>query len=136
MGYREIFIDEETARVLRQHIAARAGSPKALVFSTSKGTSLTVDGVLTYTLYPICDKLSIKRGGMHGFRHGRVSLLQTSGAPADLIKRQIGHSSLRTTGGYTHFSEDFQRDLADRLSWTQAAKLDSVKKAANDGRLN
>jgi hypothetical protein len=55
-------------------------------------------------LKPLCKQLGITPGGMHAFRHGRVSHLQTNGFPADFTKSQVGHSSLRTTSGYTHFS--------------------------------
>jgi integrase len=74
--------------------------------------------------------------GMHAFRHGRVSQLQANGVPADFTKSQVGHSSLRTTSGYTHFSEDFARETVERLavelrSWTRSGKLDSVAAEAN-----
>jgi integrase len=45
--------------------------------------------------------------------------------PADFTKSQVGHSSLRTTSIYTHFSEDFARETVERLanempSWTHS----------------
>ncbi len=112
-GYREIFIDEKTVQALQQYLADRT---TGLVFPSKTGTPLRVRDIVFDVLYPLCDRLGIKRGGMHAFRHGRVSLMRVSGAPEDLVKRQIGHSSLKTTSGYTHFSEDFQRDLANKLS--------------------
>lgn len=75
--------------------------------------------VVRQTLKPICKRLGIEEGGMHAFRHGRVSHLQQNGVPPDFTKSQVGHSSLRTTGGYTHFSTAFSRELVERL----AAKL-------------
>jgi integrase len=122
-GYREVFVDKNTVQTLQQFLEGRNNG---LVFPSSNGTPLQDRDIVFDVLYPICDKLGIERGGMHAFRHGRVSLMRVSGAPEDLVKRQIGHSSLKTTSGYTHFSEDFQRDLANRLSWTQFAKLDSL----------
>jgi integrase len=73
---------------------------------------------------------------MHAFRHGRVSQLQAGGVPPDFTKSQVGHSSLRTTSGYTHFTEAFKRETVERLasetpSWTQLAKLDSVAAKSN-----
>jgi integrase len=69
---------------------------------------------------------------MHAFRHARVSHLQANNVPADFAKGQMGHSSLRTTSGYTHFSEDFARETIERLaseflSWTHSGKLDRDK---------
>lgn len=127
-GYREIFIDKDTVQALRGYLGTRT---TGLMFPSKNGTPLRNREMVFDILYPLCDSLGIKRGGMHAFRHGRVSLMRTGGAPDDLVTRQIGHSTLRTTSAYTHFSEDFQRDLANRLSWTQFAKLDSPEKAAS-----
>ena len=43
-------------------------------------------------------------------------------------KTQGGHSSLRTTSGYTHFSDAFKREVVEQLapSWTHSEQLDSV----------
>jgi len=114
-GFREVFIDNEAAKMLSEHLQGRTSGR---VFQTRNGTPLSDRDVVKDALHPLCDKLGIPRGGMHAFRHGRVSHMRANGAPEDLVKRQIGHSSLRTTSGYTHFSEEFQRNLADRLSWT------------------
>ena len=63
----------------------------------------------------ILDKLGLKRGGLHAFRHGRVSILQENGVPGDLVKEWIGHSSLRTTSRYTHLSSEFREQVAADL---------------------
>ena len=60
----------------------------------------------------VLDKLGLKRGGLHAFRHGRVSVLQENGVPGDLVKEWIGHSSLRTTSRYTHISPEFRERVA------------------------
>lgn len=132
-GFREVFIDLGTIAVLKAHLAGRV---VGRVFQTRNGTPLDDTEVVQGVLYPLCDALGIPRGGLHAFRHGRVSLMRASGCPDDVVKRQIGHSSLRTTSGYTHFSEDFQRNLAERLSWTQNAKLDSVQIAVSSNQIN
>lgn len=124
-GYREVFIDSDTAQLLRKFLASRAAGR---VFQTRNGTPLADWNVIRQVLRPICDKLGIPRGGMHAFRHGRVSHMQANGVPPDFTKSQVGHSSLRTTAEYTHFSEDFKRGVAERLkpSWTHSGALDSV----------
>jgi integrase len=75
---------------------------------------------------------------MHAFRHGRVSWMRMNAVPDDLVKRQVGHSSLRTTSGYTHFSEDYQRELADKLGsgWTLAANVGPSTNEANPRLVN
>jgi integrase len=65
-----------------------------------------------YVLKPLCKKLEIPIGTTHAFRHGRVSLLQQNGVPGDLIKKWIGHTSLRTTSKYSHFTPAFRKKVA------------------------
>lgn len=118
-GNRAVWVDSNTVEMLRQHLAGRTSGR---VFQTRNGTPLNSKSVLQETLYPLLDRLQIPRGGMHAFRHGRVSHLQANGVPSDFTKSQVGHSSLRTTSRYTHFTENFQRETVERLaSCTQAA---------------
>jgi integrase len=127
-GYRDVWIDSATRRMLRDHLGSRTAGR---IFQSRRGTPLDTSNVLSDVLYPLCDRLSIPRGGLHAFRHGRVSHLQANNVPSDFTKAQVGHSSLRTTSGYTHFSEDFARQTVERLaselpSWTHSEGLDSV----------
>lgn len=112
-GYRDVWIDTATAKVLQNHLGGRTSGR---VFQTRCGTPLSDHDVLRDALYPICDNLKIKRGGMHAFRHGRISHLQQNGAPPDFTRRQVGHSSLRTTSGYTHFDEAYAREVVEKLA--------------------
>ena len=112
-GYRDVWIDSAIAQVLQDHLGNRTSGR---IFQTRCGTPLSDHDVLRDALYPICDSLKIKRGGMHAFRHGRISHLQQSGAPPDFTKRQVGHSSLRTTSGYTHFDEAYVREVVEKLA--------------------
>jgi hypothetical protein len=43
------------------------------------------------------------------FRQGRVSLLQQNSVKGDLIKKWIGHTSLRTTSKYSHFTPPLRK---------------------------
>jgi len=54
--------------------------------------------------------------------------MQQNDVPPDFTKGQVGHSSLRTTSGYTHFPDSFKREVVERLapSWTHSKQLDSV----------
>lgn len=131
-GYREVWIDSGTVRIIREHLGSRISGR---VFQTRNGTPLSDNDLLRDVLYPICDRLKILRGGMHAFRHGRVSHMQQNHVPPDFTKGQVGHSSLRTTSGYTHFPDSFKREVVERLapSWTHSEQLDSV--AADDKHL-
>ena len=124
-GYREVWIDSATVRMLQTYLGNRT---TGRVFQTRNGTPLNDHDVLKDVLYPICHCLKIPRGGMHAFRHGRVSHMQQNHVPPDFTKSQVGHSSLRTTSGYTHFSDSFKREIVEQLSpsWTHSGRLDSV----------
>jgi integrase len=121
-GYRDVWIDSGTSHMLKQHLGTRTSGR---VFQSRSGTPLDTSNVLSEVLYPLCDQLSIPRGGLHAFRHGRVSHLQANNVPSDFTKSQVGHSSLRMTSSYAHFSEDFARKTVERLAHGMAL-LDSV----------
>jgi len=132
-GYRDVWIDSGTIEMLKAHLGCRTSGR---VFQSRSGAPLDTSNVLSEVLHPLCDRLKIPRGGLHAFRHGRVSHLQTNNVPGDFTKAQVGHSSLRTTSDYTHFSEDFARQTVERLAsesscWTQSEKLDSVAVGRN-----
>jgi len=132
-GYRDVKIDASTVQMLKAHLGTRTAGR---IFETRNGTPLETHNVVRQVLKPLCKRIGIAPGGMHAFRHGRVSHMQQNQVPPDFIKRQVGHSSLRTTSGYTHFSEPFVRETVERLaselpSWTHSPKLDSVAVDAN-----
>ena len=118
-----VWIDSTTVALLRQHLGSRTSGH---VFQSRVGTPLENRDICRRVLTPICKRLGIAPGGVHAFRHGRVSHLQTSGVPADFTKSQVGHSSLRTTSGYTHFSDAFKRETVER----SASKLMSCTQVA------
>ena len=111
-GYRSVWIDSSTVELLREFLAGRA---EGRLFQTRNGTPLSFE-LIRLVLHPLCDQVGIPRGGMHSFRHGRVSHLQMNNVPSDFIKDQIGHSSLRTTEGYMHRSDAFNRETVNRVS--------------------
>jgi integrase len=110
-GYRVVNIDASLVELLREHLNGRRGGR---VFETRTGTPLS-KGNVRRKLHETLRVLGIPLGGLHAFRHGRVSVLQTNGVPGDLVKEWVGHSSLRTTSRYTHFSDDYKRKTASTL---------------------
>ncbi len=130
-GYRDVWIDSLTVQILREYLGRRNSGR---VFQSKVGTPLANRDICRRVLSPICKQLAIRPGGMHAFRHGRVSQLQANGVPPDFTRSQVGHSSLRTTSGYTHFTEAFKRETVERLaprraSCTQVAQLYSIENA-------
>ncbi len=111
-GYRDVPIDRDTMAKLKEFVGDRQSG---LLFSSRNGTPLVVNNVNRHVLKPICRKLGIPIATTHAFRHGRVSLLQKNRVPGDMIKSWIGHSSLKITSSYTHFSQEDEREVIDGL---------------------
>jgi integrase len=123
-GKRNVFIDSATIQLLRDFLAGRQ---TGRLFQSRVGTPLENRDICRRVLKPLCEKLGIKAGGMHAFRHGRVSHMQASMMPGDFVKNQIGHSSLRITSNYTHFEHRQKREMVEKLlSCTQTADLYTV----------
>lgn len=66
--------------------------------------------------HPVRTKLGTPHGWMRAFRHGRVSKMQSAGVNEKVIRTEIGHSSLRMTRRYTHYSHEQRRELAEKLA--------------------
>jgi integrase len=107
-GYRAVNIDPALATMLTKHLNGRTAGR---VFETRNGTPLC-KGNTRRKLKEVLKTLKLPTGGLHAFRHGRVSVLQASGVPGDLVKEWVGHSNLQTTSRYTHFQEDFRQKIA------------------------
>jgi integrase len=111
-GYRVVNIEPTLVAMLAAHLGERTGGR---VFQTRKGTPFCKSNVRR-KLRQILRKLNLAPGGLHAFRHGRVSVLQAHGVPGDLVKEWVGHSSLRTTSRYTHFRDDFRKQIASDVA--------------------
>jgi integrase len=102
-GYRTIFLDKGTLLILKDHLDGRTAGR---IFSTRVGSPLKCGEVCRYVPDPLCKRLGILRGGMHAFRHGRVSQMFATGVPEAVILREVGHSSLKVTNIYSHFDDE------------------------------
>jgi integrase len=107
-GHRVVNIEPALVQMLATHIGDRKSGR---LFQTRNGTPFCKSNVRR-KLNQIAMKLGLAPGGLHAFRHGRVSVLQTKGVPKDLVTEWVGHSSLRTTSIYTHFQDDFRKQTA------------------------
>jgi len=111
-GHREVDVDSDTMAIVKDYLGDRTSGR---VFQSRNGTPLVCGNVNRYVLKPLCEQVGIPKGTTHAFRHGRVSVLQQNGVPGDLIKRWVGHSSLKTTSKYSHFTKEFRKETASRL---------------------
>jgi integrase len=98
--------------MLKQHLNGRT---HGLVFQSKRKTPLVNCVVLNKHLHPLLRKLGLVRGGMHGYRHHRVSTLVMAGTPMAVIKKWIGHGSEEMVNRYTHLRPDFMRDELARV---------------------
>lgn len=111
---RTIDIDPSLAEMLRSHLSERLSGR---VFASSTGSAINGNNILKRVLYPLLEKLGIPKAGLHAFRHSRVTMLRKNGAPEDLQKQWIGHSSLRTTDRYSHTDQEveYRKSAASRV---------------------
>ena len=118
-GYRAVNIEPGLTEMLAAHLGERKGGR---VFETRAGTPFC-KGNVRRKLNQILKKLNLAPAGLHAFRHGRVSMLQANGVPGDLVKEWVGHSNLRTTSRYTHFRDDFRRQIASDVGLFSQANV-------------
>jgi integrase len=110
-GNRVVHIEAALIEMLRQHLGGRTSGR---VFQTRNGTPFSKDNVRR-KLHSILEELSLKRGGLHAFRHGRVSFLRKNGVADKIINDWIGHSTLRMADLYTHFEDANRQQIANDL---------------------
>jgi integrase len=111
-GYRVVTIDPSLTAMLAAHLGNRTAGR---VFQTRNGTPFCKRNVRR-RLNELLRQLKLPKAGLHAFRHGRVSVLQSMGVPGDLVKEWVGHSSLQTTSRYTHFQDDFRQHVASQVA--------------------
>jgi integrase len=107
-GFRAVNIEPRLVQMLISHLGERTSGR---VFQTRVGTPFCKSNVRR-KLNQVLKNLKLIPAGLHAFRHGRVSVLQTNGVPGDLVKEWVGHSNLRTTSRYTHFRDEFRNQVA------------------------
>ena len=119
-GHRNVFVDSSTVRMLKEYLGDRT---TAHAFQTKNGTPLENHNIVRQVLKPICKRLGIEPGGMHGVKGGSVTckrirfrvtlqrtkwVTQVCGQPASL---------------HTHFDKEFIRDTVERLSGSSTQSL-------------
>ena len=92
--------------------------------------------VLNKHLHPLLRKLGLKRGGMRGFRHHRVTTLVMAGTPLVVIKKWIGHGNEEMVSRYTHLRPDFMQservpDFVPNGTRNEFARFDPIDPRAD-----
>lgn len=113
-GFRDVTVDADTMQMLKEYLNQQQLTAGRL-FKTRNGSPMVCANINRYVLKPLCKKLGIPIATTHAFRHGRVSVLQQNRVPGDLIKEWVGHTSLKITSRYTHFSDEYRREIVKNL---------------------
>jgi integrase len=101
---RKVAIGEALATMIKTHLAGRTDG---LVFPCRNGGPLRNSNVLADVLHPILRELKLELGGLHGFRHHRVSELVMAGVSMPMIRSWIGHGSDKMVSRYTHLNSSY-----------------------------
>ena len=82
-----------------------------------RGNPYSENKVVQKRLWPILDALSIPRCGMHAFRHGRGSLMHSSGASLKGAQARLRRADASGTSQYyLHVIGSEQRDAAEKVA--------------------
>jgi integrase len=89
---------------------------KGWLFATRTDTPWDQNLVVKRKLQPLLDSLGIKRGGLHAFRHGNITIMDRLGVPVKVRIQRVGHSDAALTlGTYTHIESEDDVKLAEQL---------------------
>lgn len=108
-----LVVDEETVRVLRQYLEARAriGTRSPALFLNSSGGRLTTQGIAN-VIARLREEAGIKRRVTpHMLRHTVATLLLRNGVDIRVVQEFLGHASIATTQRYTHVTKEHLRGV-------------------------
>jgi len=111
-AYRSIDVQPYVTEMIKQHLAGRTAG---YVFLSKRKTPLRNPVVLNKHLHPLLRRLGLERGGMHAFRHFRVSFLVQNETPVEVIKRWIGHGSEEMIRRYTHLHPTYWKQVIAKV---------------------
>jgi integrase len=107
-------LEKRLREFLRHHLRENSSG---YLFVNRNGNPYSIGKVIEYGLWPVLEKLKIKRAGLHAFRHAMPSELLEQGAPLTVVQRQLRHRDARTTlQKYGHVVGDSQRRAVEALA--------------------
>ena len=75
-----------------------------------------------------CNRIGVVGSGIHTLRHSFATHLIESGHDIEVVRRLLGHGSVKTTQRYTHISTRFLADVKSPLDDTMADVGESRRK--------
>jgi integrase len=92
---------------LLNHIAAYlrrwAPNEERWLFATRNGTAWDQNTVVKRKLHLLLESLGIKRGGLHAFRHGNITIMDRLAVPLKVRTRRVGQELRRCDSFLTWF---------------------------------
>ncbi len=108
---------DSLAACLKRYLSTWRPNPDPILFPSRRGTPMSANNIVQRQLWPILDKLGLRRCGLHAFRHTHSSLLLDVGASPAIAQAQLRHTDPRVTLGiYSHVLGDAQRLAVDRVA--------------------
>ncbi len=105
------------ADMLGRHIGAHvADQDDVLVFTSPRGAPLRHSNSYTTSWKPAVREAGLPDAlRIHDLRHTAASFMICAGAHLELVRQQLGHSSVTVTQRYAHLYPSQGEDLAARL---------------------
>lgn len=100
-GTRDVVIIPQVKKILKD---ARRINPFTEYIFEKNGKPVSIHA-LSMVLYRTCDKLEIKRKGMHALRKTYATRLINAGVDEAIITFQMGHVDFRTTKDYYYYND-------------------------------
>ncbi len=116
-AFRAISISPQLADQLRSHLGTQATKHTEFLFSTRTGSPWDANLLVKRKLHCILRLLELPRCGLHAFRHGNATLMDSLGAPLKVKQYRLGHSRAGdiTTDVYTHYQIGDDAPMAKKL---------------------
>lgn len=114
-GNRTCEISPELVRHLRGFLRTWRPNNAQLLFASKRGTPWDIDVLRKRKLYPLLEKLGIKRCGFHAFRHGNETVMDLERVPIAVRQDRLGHSDIRMVANYNHVASEDGRLFAAKL---------------------
>ncbi len=114
-GVRTCEISPELVSHLREFLRTWRPNSSGLLFASRRGTPLDMDVLRKRKLYPLLDKLKIKRCGFHAFRHGNETVMDIENVPPAVRMERMGHGSERMMMNYSHVASEASKQFASKM---------------------
>jgi site-specific recombinase XerD len=108
-----VVVDEETLRVQRKYLEARAQieTRSSALFLNSSGLRLTTQGIANVIAH-LREEAGIEQHVTpHMLRHTVATLLLRNGVDIRIVQEFLGHASIATTQRYTHVTKEHLRGV-------------------------